>query len=124
MLRSRKAIDRMKLKGDQKIGADIVRRALEAPIRQISENAGQDGAIVAQRVEQDSSPTFGYNALTHEYGDMVKEGVIVPMKVERIALQNAASIAGLLLTTDALVSEIPEKKKKSAGGPPMDEDMY
>ncbi len=124
MLRSRKAIDRMKLKGDQKIGADIIRRALEAPIRQISENAGQDGAIVAQRVEQESSPTFGYNALTHEYGDMVKEGVIVPMKVERIALQNAASIAGLLLTTDALVSEIPEKKKKSAGGPGMDEDMY
>jgi len=124
MLRSRKAIDRMKLKGDQKIGADIVRRALEAPIRQISENAGQDGAIVAQRVEQNSNANFGYNALTHKYGDMVKEGVIVPMKVERIALQNAASIAGLLLTTDALVSEIPEKKKKSAGGAGMDEDMY
>ncbi|MGB2613518.1 MAG: TCP-1/cpn60 chaperonin family protein, partial [Phycisphaerae bacterium] len=98
--------------------------ALEAPIRQISENAGQDGAIVAQRVEQNSNANFGYNALTHKYGDMVKEGVIVPMKVERIALQNAASIAGLLLTTDALVSEIPEKKKKSAGGAGMDEDMY
>ncbi|GAH70742.1 unnamed protein product, partial [marine sediment metagenome] len=113
MLRARKAIDRLRLKGDQKIGADIVRRSLEAPIKQIAANAGMDGSIVAQQVEQNKSATYGYNALTHEFGDMVKQGVIVPMKVERIALQNAASIAGLLLTTDALVSEIPEKKKKT-----------
>jgi len=123
MLRARKAINRLRLKGDQKIGADIVRRALEAPIKQIAANAGMDGSIVAQQVEQNASATYGYNALTHKFGDMVKQGVIVPMKVERIALQNAASIAGLLLTTDALVSEIPEKKKAPAGGG-MGEDMY
>jgi chaperonin GroEL len=123
MLRARKAVERLRLKGDQKIGADIVRRALEAPIKQIAANAGMDGSIVAQQVEQNKSATYGYNALTHEYGDMVKQGVIVPMKVERIALQNAASIAGLLLMTDALVSEIPEKKKAPASGG-MGEDMY
>jgi len=124
MLRARRAIDRLRLKGDQKIGADIVRRSLEAPIKQIAANAGMDGSIVAQQVEQNASATYGYNALTHEFGDMVKQGVIVPMKVERIALQNAASIAGLLLTTDALVSEIPEKKKAPAGGGMGGEDMY
>ncbi|MGB2937781.1 MAG: chaperonin GroEL [Phycisphaerae bacterium] len=124
ILRARKAIDRLRLKGDQKIGADIVRRALEAPIKQIAENAGRDGSIVAQRVEENESPTFGFNALTHKFEDLVKSGVIVPMKVERIALQNAASIAGLLLSTDALVSEIPEKKKKTSGGGGMGEDMY
>jgi len=124
MLRARRAIDRLRLKGDQKIGADIVRRSLEAPIKQIAANAGMDGSIVAQQVEQNASATYGYNALTHAYGDMVKQGVIVPMKVERIALQNAASIAGLLLTTDALVSEIPEKKKAPAGGGMGGEDMY
>jgi len=125
VLRARKALARMKLKGDQKIGVDIVRRALEAPIRQIAENAGMDGSIVAQRVDESADTNFGYNALTHEYEDLVKSGVIVPTKVERTALQNAASIAGLLLTTDALVSEIPEKKKAPAGGPGMGgEDMY
>jgi len=124
ILRARKAIDRLRLKGDQKIGADIVRRALGAPIKQIAENAGRDGSIVAQRVEENESPTFGFNALTHKFEDLVKSGVIVPMKVERIALQNAASIAGLLLSTDALVSEIPEKKKKTSAGGGMGEDMY
>jgi len=124
ILRARKALDKTKLKGDQKIGVDIVRRALEAPIKQIAGNAGQDGSIVAQKVDEETQNTsFGYNALTHEYEDLVKAGIIVPTKVERVALQNAASIAGLLLTTDALVSEIPEKKKK--GGPGMGgEDMY
>ncbi|MBE3070321.1 MAG: chaperonin GroEL, partial [Planctomycetes bacterium] len=126
VLRARKALARMKLKGDQKIGVDIVRRALEAPIRQIAENAGVDGSIVAQRVDESADQNFGYNALTHEYEDLVKSGVIVPTKVERIALQNAASIAGLLLMTDALVSEIPEKKRAPAGGGGGmgGEDMY
>jgi len=126
MLRSRKAIDKLKLKGDQKIGADIIRRALSEPIKQIAENAGEDGSIVGQKVEESSEKNFGFNALTHEYEDLVASGVIVPTKVERCALQNAASIAGLLLTTDALVSEIPEKKKKGgAGAPGMGgEDMY
>jgi len=104
-----------KARGDQKTGVDIVRRALRAPIRQIAENAGLDGSIVCQKVSEGKGP-FGYNALTEEYGDLVKMGVIVPFKVERIALQNAASIAGLLLTTDAIVSEIKEKEEKGAGG--------
>jgi chaperonin GroEL len=125
MLRARKVIDKLKLKGDQKIGADIIRRALSEPIKQIAENAGEDGSIVAQKVDESRDPHFGFNALTHTYEDLVKSGVIVPTKVERIALQNAASIAGLLLTTDALVSEIPEKKKKGGGHGGMGgEDMY
>jgi chaperonin GroEL len=102
---------------DQRVGVEIVRRAVEAPIKQIADNAGVDGAVVAQKVKENDSPTFGYNALTHEYGDLVKMGVIVPTKVERIALQNAASIASLLLTTDAIVSEIKEEKPEPAGAP-------
>ena len=78
---------------DQRLGIEIVRRAVEAPIKQIAENAGVDGSVVAQKVKESSETNFGYNALTHEYGDMVKMGVIVPTKVERTALQNAASIA-------------------------------
>jgi len=126
VLRARKVLGKMKLKGDQKIGADIVRRALEAPIKQIAENGGNDGSIVAQKVDEASDVNFGFNALTAEFEDLVKAGVIVPTKVERIALQNAASIAGLLLTTDALVCEIPEKKKRGppGGGGMGGEDMY
>ncbi len=105
-----------KLKGDQKTGVDIVRRALTAPIKQIAANGGLDGSIVCQKVQEASDRNFGYNALTGEYGDMVKMGVIVPTKVERVALQNAASIASLLLTTDAIVSEIKEDKKPAPGG--------
>ena len=103
-----------KVRGDQKTGVDIVRRALRAPIRQIAENAGMDGSIVCQKVSEGKG-AFGYNALTDEYGDMVKMGVIVPFKVERIALQNAASVSALLLTTDALVSEIKEKDDNKGG---------
>src|SRR3954462_8943189 len=102
---------------DQKIGIEIVRRAVEAPIKQISENAGVDGAVIAQKVKESKETNFGYNALTHEYGDLLKMGVIVPTKVERSALQNAASIAGLLLTTDAIISEIKEDKPEPAGAP-------
>ncbi|MBI5762492.1 MAG: chaperonin GroEL [Planctomycetes bacterium] len=105
-----------KLKGDQKTGVDIVRRALWAPIKAIAENAGIDGSIVAQKVFEAKDPSFGYNALTAEYGNMVDMGVIVPTKVERIALQNAASVATLLLTTDAVISEIKEDKPKAPGG--------
>jgi chaperonin GroEL len=92
------------------LGIEIVRRAIEAPIKQIAENAGVDGSVVAQKVKESTETNFGYNALTHEYGDLLKMGVIVPTKVERTALQNAASIASLLLTTDAIVSEIKEDK--------------
>jgi chaperonin GroEL len=89
-----------------------------APIKQIAENAGLDGSIVAQKVMESKQKNFGYNALLKKYGNMVDFGVIVPTKVERIALQNGASIASLLLTTDAVVSEIPEKKEAPPGMPP------
>jgi chaperonin GroEL len=116
-LRTLAALEKLgkKLKGDQKTGVDIVRRALLAPIKQIAENAGLDGSIVCQKVMESQDKNFGYNALTGEYGDLVKMGVLVPRKVERVALQNAASIAALLLTTDAAVVEIKEEKKKPAG---------
>lgn len=110
-LRALHVLDKVKATGDEKVGVDIVRRALVAPIKQIAKNAGLDGSIVAQKVMETNEKNFGYNALTKEYGNMVDFGVIVPTKVERVALQNGASIASLLLTTDAIVSEIPEKKE-------------
>jgi chaperonin GroEL len=115
-----KVLDNLKKKNDSediRFGIEIVRRAVEAPIKQIAENAGVDGSVVAQKVKEGTETNFGYNALTHEYGDMMKMGVIVPTKVERTALQNAASIASLLLTTDAVVSEIKEDKPEPAGAP-------
>jgi len=115
MLRALPALDKIKTTGDEKIGVDIVRRAVVAPIKQIAENAGLDGSIVAQKVMESTEKNFGYDAMQKKYGDMIAFGVIVPTKVERIALQNGASIASLLLTTDAIVSEIPEKKET----PPM-----
>jgi chaperonin GroEL len=115
MLRALAGLDKLKVDGDAKIGVDIVRRAVVAPIKQIAENAGLDGPIVAQKVMESKKRNFGYDALRKEYGDLIEFGVIVPTKVERAALQNGASIASLLLTTDAIVSEIPEKKE----APPM-----
>ena len=117
VLRARTALEkiRKKLSGDERIGIDIVHRALSAPVKQIAHNCGLDGSIVASKVEESAEANFGYNALTHEYGDLVKMGVIVPTKVERVALQNAASIAGLLLTTEAAIVEIKEKKKGGGG---------
>ena len=108
------------LKGDnddQTAGIAIIRRALQAPIRQISENAGVEGSIVVGKVLENSSATFGYNAQTEEYGDLVSQGVIDPAKVVRTALQDAASVAGLLITTEAAIVESP-KKPAAAGGPP------
>jgi len=125
VLRAMKALDKVKCASeDEKTGVDIVRRALVSPIKQIAENSGLDGSIVAAKVMDSDEINFGYDALAGKYCDLVKAGVIVPTKVERCALQNAASVAGLLLTTDAVVSEIPEKKKGAmppGGG--MD-DMY
>jgi chaperonin GroEL len=118
MLKARAALDKLKGKGDEEIGIDIVRRAVVAPIKQIAQNAGLDGSIVAQKVIESGEKNFGYDVIRREYGDMVKFGVIVPTKVERTALQNGASIASLLLTTDAVVSEIPEKKEKAPAMPP------
>ena len=125
VLRCRKALDKLakSLEGDEKVGVDIVRRAISAPLKQIAANGGRDGSIVAQTVEESTDTNFGYNALTNEYTDLVKAGVIVPTKVERVALQNAASIAALLLTTDCAITEIKEKKAKAApagGGDDMD----
>ncbi len=117
MLRCLPALDKVKTKGDEQIGVDIVRRAVLAPIKQIAQNAGLDGSIVAQKVIESKEKNFGYDVISKQYGDMIKAGVIVPTKVERTALQNGASIASLLLTTDAIVSEIPEKKEKPAMPP-------
>ncbi len=117
MLRALPALDKVKATRDAKIGVDIVRRALVAPIKQIATNAGLDGSIVAQKILDSDEKNFGYDALRKQYGDMIKAGVIVPTKVERVALQNGASIAALLLTTDAIVSEIPEKKEATPAPP-------
>jgi chaperonin GroEL len=104
------------LEGDEKIGAQIVRRSLEEPLRQIVANAGEEGAVVVAKVLESKDPHYGYNAATNVFEDLVKAGVIDPTKVTRTALQNAASIAGLLLTTEALVVEMPEPKQAPAGG--------
>jgi chaperonin GroEL len=126
VLRARKALDkaRKNAKGDERTGIDIVDRALSAPIKQIATNCGLDGSVIAHTVEANDTTNYGYNALTHEYGDLVKMGVIVPTKVERVALQNAASIAGLLLTTDAAIVEIKEKKSAVPAGGGMDDMDY
>ncbi len=115
LLRAARAIDNLKLEGDQKVGAEIVKSALVEPLKQIAENAGYEGSLVAEKVRNAEKDTIGFNALTGEYVDMFEAGIIDPLKVERIALQNAASIASLLLTTEALVTEIKEKEKT----PPM-----
>ncbi|MCH7896036.1 MAG: chaperonin GroEL [candidate division NC10 bacterium] len=125
-LRTVKALLALKLVHDEKIGVDIVRRALEEPIRQIAENAGTEGSIVVQKVLEKTG-AYGFNAETQEYEDLISAGIIDPTKVTRIALQNAASIAALMVTTEALVTEIPEKKEKMpmppGGGGGMG-DMY
>jgi chaperonin GroEL len=117
-LRTLKALDAMELTGDEAIGSRIVRRALEEPLRQIANNAGMEGSVVVQEVKASDSVGFGFNAETAEYEDLEKAGVIDPTKVTRIALQNAASISGLLLTTECVVTEIPEKEKPMPGPPP------
>jgi len=118
VIRAKRALDsaRKKAKGDEKLGIDIVGRALTAPIRQIAENCGFDGSIICQKVEESDDDCFGFNGLTGQYEDLIKAGVIVPTKVERVALQNAASISGLLLTTDCAITEIKEKVAAPAGG--------
>ncbi len=116
LLKSSKAIDGLKLEGDQKVGADIVRRAVEAPMRWIATNAGVEGSIIVQKVRENKDANYGYNAATDVYEDMVKAGVIDPTKVVRNALQNAASISSLLLTTEAMVADIPEPKSEAPAG--------
>ena len=114
-----KALDGLEgVNADQNAGIAIVRRAIEAPLRQIAENAGVDGAVVAGKVRESSDPAFGFNAQTEEYGDMFSFGVIDPAKVTRTALEDAASVAGLLITTEAMVADKPEKPGAAAGGMP------
>jgi chaperonin GroEL len=123
-IRSIPAVSKLKLEEDEQIGANIVLRALEEPLRQIASNAGVEGAVTVSKIRADQRDTFGFNAQTGEFEDLVAAGVIDPVKVARTALQNAASVSGLLLTTEALVSEIPEKKKAAAVPPHGGEDMY
>jgi chaperonin GroEL len=113
LVRCTKAIEDLKLQGDEAIGAQIVRRALEEPLRQIVQNSGEEGAVVVGKIRESKDANFGLNAQTGQFEDLVKAGVIDPTKVTRTALQNAGSIAGLMLTTEALVSELPEEKKEA-----------
>ncbi len=129
LLRGSQVLDKVRASGDESIGIDIIRRAIQAPIRQIAENAGEDGAVIVGKVLDNSKESFGFNAATGEYTDLVKDGVIDPTKVVRTALQNAASVATLLLTTEALITEIPEEKHPAPaagghGGMGGGEDMY
>ncbi len=117
-IRALGALDKLKLEADEQIGVNIVKRALEEPLRLIASNAGHEGAIVIGKVKEAKEINFGFNAATEEYGDMIAAGILDPAKVSRSALQNAASISALMLTTEALVSEIPEDEKAPAG-PPM-----
>src|SRR5476651_101463 len=117
LLRCAKAIDNVKLEGDEAIGAQIVRRAIESPIRMLCANAGVEGAVVVGLVAA-AKGNYGYNVATGEYEDLVKAGVVDPTKVTRTALQNAASIAGLLLTTECMITEIPDKKDSAPAHPP------
>src|SRR6185436_1739806 len=125
LIRAAKALDKFKtsetdedgeLTGDQdeQIGVNIIRRALEEPLRQIVQNAGKEGAVVVEKVRKDKNPNFGYNAATENFEDLVEAGIIDPAKVTRCALQNAASIAGLMLTTEALISELQDDDKPRA----------
>jgi len=113
LIRAQKALDSLKLSGDEAIGAGIIRRAIEQPLRTLADNAGQEGALIVQEVKKRSGAE-GYNVATGEYEDLIKAGVVDPAKVTRSALQNAASISGLLLTTEALITELPEKDKAPA----------
>src|SRR6266581_516926 len=123
LLRASGTIDALKLEGDEKVGAQIVRRALEEPIRNIVENAGLEGSVIVEKVKAEKVATRGFDAESLEFVDMIQAGIIDPTKVERVALQNAASVASLLLTTEALVTDLPEEKP--AAGPPMPHgDMY
>jgi chaperonin GroEL len=119
LLRAQGSLEKIEsgLSDDQRAGVSIVRRAIEAPLRRIAENAGHEGSVVVERVRNEKG-AFGFNAATEEYGDLIKAGVIDPTKVVRCALQNAASVAGLLLTTEAMIADKPEKKRGGASGMP------
>jgi chaperonin GroEL len=124
LLRSVAALDHLTLEGDQKIGLDIIRLAVEEPLKQIATNAGKEGSVVVEHLKAETNPNMGYDAKTDTYKDMIEAGIIDPVKVVRSALQNAASIASLVLTTEALVSDIPEEKGSMPGMPGMGPESY
>jgi chaperonin GroEL len=123
LLRAAKAIDALNLQSDEKVGAEILRRALEEPLRQLVRNAGLEGSVVVERLSREERPNWGFDVMKEDYVDLVQGGIIDPAKVTRSALENAASVAGMILTTEALVTELPEKKAPAPtpGGAP---DMY
>src|SRR5438128_786103 len=123
LLRAATALEKLKLEGDEKVGANIVRRALEEPSRRIVENAGLEGSVVVEKVKAETVPTRGFDAESMEFVDMLQVGIIDPTKVVRVALQNAADIASMLLTTEALITDIPEEKSAAAPAMPHG-DMY
>ncbi|RME65364.1 MAG: chaperonin GroEL, partial [Nitrospirae bacterium] len=118
LLRCLPAIEKLKLEGDQQIGVDIVKKALEEPIRQIVSNAGLEASLIVEKVKESKDPNYGFDAQKEEFTDMMKSGIIDPTKVTRTALQNASSVAGLLLTTAVMITELPEKEEKT---PPIPE---
>ncbi len=121
LVRASKVLDDFKVDSDdtdEQIGVNIIRRALEEPLRQIAQNAGKEGAVIVEKIRDDKNPNFGFNAATETFEDLVKAGVIDPSKVTRTALQNAASIAGLMLTTEAMIAELPDEKPEMGGGMP------
>jgi chaperonin GroEL len=121
-LRATSVIDGLKLEGDQKVGSEILKRALEEPLRQLVRNAGLEGSVVVEHLSHETRPNWGFDVMAEDYVDLVGAGIIDPAKVTRSALENAASVAGMILTTEALVTELPEKKAPApAGGAP---DMY
>jgi chaperonin GroEL len=122
-LRCLSALDKMKLEGDRQMGVNILKRALEEPIRQIADNAGHDGSVVVERVKKEKG-AFGFDAAKEEYTDLMKAGIIDPTKVVRLALQNAASVASLMITTQAMVAEKPEKKAPTPPPMPPGGGMY
>ncbi len=115
LLRGQSALDGLKVEDEQRFGVQIIRRALEEPLRMIAQNAGLEGSIVVNKVRE-GKDDFGYNAATDTYGHLLAMGVIDPVKVVRTALQNAASVAGLMLTTECLVAERPKEEKNGGGG--------
>jgi chaperonin GroEL len=118
LLKSIDTLQKMKLDGDMQLGINILMKAMEAPLRQIVVNSGHEGATVVEKVKTSKDKNFGFDALNEEYTDLINAGIIDPKKVVRIALQNASSVAGLLLTTEGLVSEIPEDEKSMPAMPP------
>jgi chaperonin GroEL len=124
LLRTTGAIDRVELEGDQKVGAEILKRALDEPLRQLVANAGLEGSVVVEAIRRQNRPNYGFDVLREQYVDLVEAGIIDPAKVTRSALENAASVSGMILTTEALVTDAPEKADNAPQAMPGGADMY